>query len=72
MPSHAAGAAGSLGLGVNWAVNGAIALPFSRLQAWFAGLIGPGGIFFAFSIGTAVLTVAYATLHVARKGTTLA
>lgn len=63
MPEHAAGAAGSLGLTVNWAVCGLIAIAFNKISDAAVSLMGTGGIFFAFGLSTFVLTVAVSYVY---------
>lgn len=63
VPERAASAAGSIGFTTNWAVNGLIATGFARLSHFFESLLGTGGIFFAFSAITVVLTLTMSRLY---------
>lgn len=63
MPVQAAGAAGSIGLTLNWATNGLVAISFSELSKMLAEVLGPGGVFFAFSGITVILMLAVTHLY---------
>ncbi|WVQ82698.1 hypothetical protein IAT38_004830 [Cryptococcus sp. DSM 104549] len=69
MPKHAATAAGSVGLALNWTINFCMGAAFLPLQEWMSGGkdSGEGNIFFLFAGACAVIVVAVALAFKARE-----